>query len=412
MLIKKAYDTELNDIKIDHSLFKKIVMMESNFVTKHPDHINFFGGSLTGVQVIRFTSEDRDILFTDIIRNDEVHLQNVLYSLRDSRGVPVIDTNRKVSSDIFSLTCVWLIHGIQNSKYLSDTEKEEGKIRVCMYMLYRFLTSRLYRHFIYPADEGSAKATYESLSGKYILKQKGSWAETIRYLSVNAVSTKGIHSDVVLKMDDDNRVINMLNDVQGRIRDMLKNIYGEFIKIHQQGIKITKNSSFVELDGEIVLKDKLKSLSNYSRYIKSIIPDKDSFIKQELIDVISDMMHTMPEKLLVHTLEWCSSNYSHMRDNSIEETIDAIMEHAFFYLSNDKSLLHNRGDISTIIAKLRGAYMSSRSTEEKVILAKKLSDEIVSLGSKSKNDSVLNSTRTGFMLYIVLRSITMKHYSN
>jgi hypothetical protein len=101
-----------------------------------------------------------------------------------------------------------------------------------------------------------------------------------------------------------------------------------------------------------------------------------------------------------------------MRDNSIEETIDAVMEHAFFYLSNDKSILHNRGDISAIIAKLRGAYMSSRSTEEKVILAKKLSDNIVRLGSKSKNDSVLNSTRTGFMLYIVLRSITMKHYSN
>jgi hypothetical protein len=410
MQIREVFEQECSDLKVDHTLFKKIVIMESDFVNKHPDHISFFGGTLTGVHVVRFTPDDREKLFSDILKTDETYLESKLYSLKDSRGGLIVNPEFKVSSDIFSLSCVYLIHAIDNSRYLSDKEKDEGKVRVCTYMLYRFLTSRLFRHFPYPADESIAKATYEILSGKYLLKQQGSWAKTLRYIAEKAVSSDGIHASVIKKMDVDTGVINMLNDVQGRIRDMLKNIYNEFTKVHAQGTKITKNSSFIETDGEMVLKDKHKSLANYTRYLNSIISDKNSFIKQELIDVVSDMMHTMPERLLVQSLEWCSSNYGHLKDKLIEQAIDAVMEHAFDYLSDNKALLHNKADIATLISKLRGAYMSSRSTDDKIILSRELCEKIVINATRTKNDSVVSSTRTGLMIYFVLRSITMKHY--
>jgi hypothetical protein len=412
MLIKEVFDTECSDIKLDHSLYKKIVLMESSFVNKHPDHVEFFGGGLTGVHVVRFTQDDRDKLFSEILKTDEGILEEKLYSLTDTKGIPVINQDFNVSSDIFSISCVWLMHAIHVSRYLNDSEKKEAKIRVCLYMMYRFLTSRLFRHFKYPADRASAQATYEVLSYKYTLKQEGSWGAALRVNAEKYTSTDGLHAKTIATMAEDVGVITMLNDIQGRVRDTLKNIYNEFDKIHKQGIKISKNSSFIETDGEIVLKDRVKSLSNYTRYIKTITPDKNSFIKENLIDVICNMMHTMPEKLLIQSLEWSSSNYGHLQDNLVEEAIDAIMEHAFDYLSDHPGLLHNKANIADIISKLRGSYMSSRATDEKILLARELSKKIVISATKSKNDSVIASTRTGFMIYIVLRAFTMKHFSS
>jgi hypothetical protein len=323
-----------------------------------------------------------------------------------------VDQTRNVSSDIFNISCAWLIHAIENSRYLSKEEIEEGKIRVCLYMLYRFITSLISHYYRYPADREVAQATYEMLSYKYILKQQGSWGRTLRFIAENSVSTKGIHANCIKKMDLDYDIIRMLNDIQGRIRNTIKNITSEFHKVHSQGIRITSNNSTsIETDGEMVLKDKSKSLSNYTRYIKSVVADKNSFVKQELVDIVCNMMHTMPEKLFKEALEWTSTNYSHLNDNSIEKAIDMVMDHAFDYLSNHKNLLHHKADIGELISKLRGSYMSSRASDVGLMQAKDATKKLISIAVKTKNDNILSSIRTGWMIYVVLRAITMKHYS-
>lgn len=412
MQIKNAFLQELNHLKVDKTLLKKISLMETGFVNKNSDHIEFFGGGLTGVQVVRFTQEDRDILFTEVLKTDEINLRDTLYSLKDKNGLPVINQEFKVSSDIFNISCIYLLHEIENSRYLTEKERDEAKIEVCLYLLYRFLTSRLFRHFIYPADKATAQATYESLSNKYLLKQTGSWSACLRTMATNFVVRKdSIHYKTIKDMDNDTSIIYMINDIQGRIRDMLKNIYNEFDIIHKKGVKFSNNTAFVELDGEIILKDKRNSLDNYTRYIKSIVSDKGSFIKDELIDIVTNVMHTMPEKLLRESLEWTSNNYGHKNDLVIEETIDAVMHHAFYYLFNHQSLVKNE-DLSTMILRLRGTYMSSRSNEDTIVEARTLARRIITLSTKTKNDSVIAATRTGWMIYIVIRALTKNYYTN
>lgn len=413
MLIKQVFQNHLSELRVDHQLLKKIIRMEEGFVNKRPENIEFFGGALTGVQVVRFTQEDRDKLFNDILNIDDTVLQEDLYGLiKDERtGEKVLHEDRKVSSDIFNLSCMYLIHAAHNSRYLSDKEIQECKVRVCIYMFYRFLTSLMFNYFRYPADREVAQAAYELLSGKFIIKQTGSWSATLRYFAENAVSTTGIHRDVITKMPTDEGVINFLNDTQGRIRDTMKNITRDFLKVHEQGIRIVRNSSMVEIDGEIVLKDRTKSLVNYTRYLKTIIPDRNSFIKQELIDVVCNMMQTMPEKLLILSLEYVSANYGHTNDNLVEDAVDSVMDHAFDYLSQNKQLLHNRADIGNLISKVRGTYMSSRATDEMLVTAREDVRRVVVNATKSKNDSVVAATRTGLAIYLLLRAITMKHYS-
>jgi hypothetical protein len=410
--IKNIFDEECKDLKIDHKFFKAICNLEAHFVNKKQEHIEFFGGTLTGVQVVRFTTEDRDKLFTDILEVDDRDLEERVYALRDENGQPTITQSWKISSDIFNISCIWLLHAIHTSRYLSNEDKKEAKIRVCLYLMYKYLTSILFHNFKYPADPEIAAATYAQLSYKFILKQCGSWGETLRIFAEKATALDGIHADVIADMNNDSRVINMLNDTQGRIKDTMKNIYSVFIKTHEQGIRIATSSSFIETDGELILKDKSKSLNNYTRYIKSIISDKNSFIKQELVDIIANLIHTLPPKLLIKTLEWSSDNYGHTKDKEVEVSLDIVMEHAFEFLASNRSLLRSKNDITGLISKLRGVYMSSRSTDIKLFEAREKVERIVFIATGSKNDSVVASTRTAWMLYVILRAFTMRHYTN
>lgn len=404
--IKAIFDEECAHLKINRDFIKKLINLEAAFVNKKQEHVEFFGGALTGVQVVRFTEDDRNKLFIDILEANDLELEERVHKL------PAIETHRIVSSDIFNISCVWIMHAIENSPYLDDDLKYEGKIRICSYLQYKFLTSRLFRHFRYPADAEIAAATYASLSYKYALKVHGSWGAALRARAEAVVNDKSIWYDVIKKMNSDDRVVQMLNDVQGRIRDMLKNIASVHYEMAERGVKILRSSALVETDGEMILKDKSKSLSNYLRYINSIITDKNSFIRQELVDVIASVMPTMSPANLVKVLEWSSINYRHLTDNQVEKSVELIMEHIFEYLTSNKSTLRNKSDLTGLISKIRGIYMSSRSSDEKLMKIREVTEMIVKSSTKIKGPSSIAATRTGFMLYVVLRAFTMQHYSN
>lgn len=410
-LIKQVFDTECAHVVVNQRFLKKLVELEARFVNKKQDHIEFFGGTLTGVHVVRFTNEDRDRLFTDILEVDDRVLEEKLYALKDARGQYVINQDWMVSKDIFNLSTIWLLHAIDRSTYLSPEQKTEGKIRACQYMLYKFLTSRLWRHFRFPADPEVAAATYAQLSYKFALKQHGSWGAVMRHLAAQATKVDGIHGRTIATMEPDQAILLMINDIQGRPRDLMKNYYGEFLRVNQEGGRIARSSALVDIDGELILKDKTKGLGNYTRYIKGVISDQNSFIRQELVDVIAKIMHTMPEKLLVQSLTWASQNFGHTKEQTVERAVDLIAEHAFAYLSEHRELLRATGDLANLVSKLRGAYMSSRSTDPLLLEIRELVGQIVAQATKSKNDSVIAATRTGFMIYVIVRMFSMRHYT-
>lgn len=415
-LIKSVFDQECAGLRLDMRFYKQVCDMEAYFVNRKQEHIEFFGGALTGVQVVRFTNADRDKLFVDILQVDDALLEERLYALEriapNGKPVKVIRQDWFVSSDVFNLSCVWLIHAIHNSPLLDKEHKKEAKIRIALYLLYKFMTSRLFMHFRYPADPAIAAATFAALTNKYSLKRLGSWGACLRDLAEKAVSETSIVADVISRMDDDDRVIYMLNDLQGRIRDMLKNIYNEHKRLSVKGERITSSTLNMEMDGESILKDKTQSLAKYTRYLHAIIGDRNTFIRQELVDVIASIMDTMNVKFLRQSLEWASDNFSHTQSRLVERCIDMTMEHSFSYLEAHRELARATKDIPGLISKLRGAYMSSRSVDPRLMQLRDVVGELVKTATGSKNEGAVSAARTGFMLYLSLRAWTMRHYSN
>ncbi len=403
--IKQIFERHCEHLFIDLKLIKKIRDFQIAFVNKNEEHMTFFGGNLTGVQVVRFTTQDKDKWFNSIIETDEFLLEDELLN------VSAINPNWKITTDAFNHSCFWLLHKIKNSDSLTDNQKQQGMLDVSLVLYYRFLTSLLFRYFRYPADQRVAEATYAQLSYKFAIKKYGSWYATLEARCLDLIEPHGLHNKTISDFDNDTDIVNMINDSQGRIRDMLKNIYDVFITTSRMGIKIKTTSSVIEHDGEQILRDQTKSLITYTRYLHSIVSDKDSFIKKELTDIIEKILHTMHPRLFNETLEWCSNNYKFNSSKDVEILITETLTHSFQYLSENRTVLKNTNDLPGLLSKLRGVYMSSRSTETDLLHIRAIAEKIIKIATGSKNDNAIASVRTGLLLYIVLRAFTMHHYN-
>lgn len=404
--VKRVFDENCTHLKFDLKLAKRFSDYVISFVNKNEDSMTFFGSGLMGVQIVRFTAQDKDKWFTDVLEVDDILLEEKITEL------PKINQEWHVSSDLFNLSALWVIHRFMNSPLLNDKQKHQAMLDTALALNIKFLTSILYNVFKYPADPQIAAATYAQLSYKYAIKQYGNWYALLVARCEDFLDEKGIHYQTLKKLNDDTALIYTLNDTQGRIKDIVKNLYSELIKVKSQGLKI-KSTSTLTLDneGEQIVKDKTKNLLGYTRYMQSIISDKDSFIKSELIDVILNVMHTVPPKVFVQVLEYCSVNYRQMGATEIDELVVMTLTHSFSYLNNNRNLLKDTNDIAALISRLRGVYMSSRSTEVELVEIRKKAEVIIKKATKIKNDNVIASLRTSLLLYIVLRGFSKNYYS-
>lgn len=403
--IKELFERHCGHLVFDMKLIRKINEFQVGFVNKNEEHMTFFGGNLTGVQVVRFTSQDKDKWFSSILEADEISLEE------DLLRVSAINPTWNVSSDPFNHSCFWLLHKFKSSEHLTDKQKQQAMLDTSLVLYYRFITSLLFRYFKYPADARTAEATYAQLSYKFAIKKYGSWYATLEARCLDLIDDHGLHVGTIESFDNDEDIINMINDSQGRIRDMLKNIYSVFKTTHDMGIKIRTTSSVVEHDGEQILRDSTKSLTAYTRYMHSIISDKDSFIKKELTDIVERIMHTMHPRLFMEALQWCSSNYKFSHNKDVEVLITETLTHSFQYLNENRTVLKDTTDLPGLLSKLRGVYMSSRSTEMDLLHIRAIAEKIIKQATGSKNENAIASVRTGLLLYIVLRAFTMHHYS-
>ena len=405
-MVKSVFAEATNHLTIDKTLLKRIRSYAIYFVNKNPDHIAFFGGNLLGVQVIRFKVEDKDKWFDDILDVDEYFLRDELHSLDK------INPEFKVSSDAFYLSCAALANSIYNSPVLSAAEKEAGMIDVFMIMQYKMITSIMYNFFPYPADPGVAAATYAALSMKFSLKVYGTWNKLLEARAKDIIAHNSIHYNTITKMDDDEAVIYLLSDIQTRLRNIVKVMRGVFETIRQtKGKFVVTNAIGLDMEGNSFVKDKARSYSMYRRYLHEMIADKSSFIKLELVEIIGKAIHTMPEKMLMDTLEYMVEHYRYRGEHIIEEIIDDTLLHTFDYISSNKNLNIHPNDLAGMISKLKAVFMSSRSTDPMLLKIRKNLESVVSKSIRSKNPSIIASVRTGVMLYLILRAFTMRHYS-
>lgn len=404
--IKSVFQEECGDIKIDNRLIERIHRYAQNFINKNEDHVAFFGGNLLGVYPVRYTQSDRDLWFDDVLEIDDISLKSKLHS------IPTIDPAYKRASDTVNLSSTWLLHAVFHASNLTVEKREQGLLDILVILQAKFLTSLMAHYFKYPADKAVALATYASLSKKYALKVHGSWLALLMARSSDILARSSVHYQTIVNYDDDKAIVYLIEDTQGRIREVVKKMTAEFYRIRDQNGRITTTSQMtMSVDGELIVRDKTRNYTAYKRYLHETVSNKSSFIRNELVDVIANAMHTMPERFLVESLTYMADNYRVRGEKDIEALIDETLLHAFDFLSSNRSVMVNSNDLAGLVGKLRAIYMSSRSTDPVLLKMREISERIVGHAIKSRNPSVIAAVRTGVMLYLVLRAFTMRYYS-
>lgn len=98
--IKNIFNDLCKDFKADAKTLMKLRRYERAFVNKNENHINFFGGVLMGVHPVRFTQDDRQDWFDDLVGVDEMTIKTAIAKL------DTIVHSRIVSTDTMNLSCV------------------------------------------------------------------------------------------------------------------------------------------------------------------------------------------------------------------------------------------------------------------------------------------------------------------
>lgn len=402
--LKDLFDSDADHLKVDNRFVEKLHKYERNFVNKNEDNIVFLGGVLMGTPRFIYSRADRVNLFDEVLEIDEVPLKQEINKL------PTVNKDHKVASDALNLTVAYIVHRLYTSG-LSGRKMEEGLMAILKIMHYRFLSSLMSNYFKYEPDKAIMEATYYALNRKFSLKQEGSWAALIEQRCKDIIDQRSIHRKTLELFRDDDKIQYFITDTQGRIREVVKKMYRVFLDVHQNSAKILVRKDHIELEGEMHVRDLIRDTSRYKRYVHEILGEKATFIKDELIQVVGDAIHTAPPRHINTVLEYMVDNYGRRGDKRVAELVDETLVHAFQYIAENRSEFRGGTNLSTLLARLKMLYMSSRTTDQNVIKMRDLSFKISKKAIKTSNSSLLSSVRTAVMLYIVLRTFSMNHYS-
>lgn len=394
------------DVRIDKSFLKDLRDFEINFVNRSEDHIAFFGGNLLGVHPMRFTVNDMNAWFDEIFPVDDLALQDDIYNL------PSVERSHRVRSNVFNLSCVYLIHACKTSHYLNEKEKEEGALLVALIFQYKLLGSILARFFPYPADESIATATYRTLSRKFGLKQHGSWKKLLVARGLELISDRSIHAGTFKRFNDDENIQYVCGDAQTRLKKLVKDMNDVFYQVKASEIRSLYSNPLADVDGEKLVKDIQSNESDNIRYIQQVIRDKHGFIKEELFDATLDIMGTTSEKHLRQTLEYLIGNYTGRTQKDIDNLTQELVVYSMNYVSVNRDILPNSHDIMAVVLRLKGVFMASKNTEESVAKIRSLTEKLVKSATGVRNPNTLSSVRTATIIYLLLRTLSRAHYQN
>lgn len=404
--LKQVFDEFFGQVTFDKKLIKELTGYHVYLSNMNSEHIQFFGGNLLGVQVLRFTPRELRKLFGTILDIDYQALERAV------RKVPTIYHENSISGDILNLTLFYMMHRFLSATDLTDDQKHRGAYDAALIFCYRCCFALTNNYFSYPAQPAIAQAAYANLSNKHLIKKLGTWSRLCDYRAERIIEKTGeggkpgLNYQHLVLFNDDIKVTSMIQDSQGRFKSVFSIYYDEFDKVHKSGESISSTSSTIkDADGDIVLKDRVKGVENYINYLTTALSDGDGFIDRDLVTVAADMNGNTSFKTILSVLEWMTEAY-HMPKYSgvIDKFISDVLVQAFFYIEHNVPI-SKRKDLVYVMTTLKNLFLSTRSTDPGLLSIREQGEKLLKAYSKGMTASLMKPTRSAIILYIILRAI-------
>lgn len=401
--IKEVFDHHLRDMVFDNQFVKQVKNFQHYFLTKNDDHLHFFAEPLVGVYNIKWTTKETDMWWSDICQVDEDEVTD------DYLAVPDVNPKFEISGKAINVLFLYLIHRVETSSLIKEKDKIDCKLALMSILQYKFLTSIHSNNFrLVLADKSIALETYNQLDNKFDLKRAKSWKILLEERGSILIDERGVYGRIIQRFDENKRIIDMVNDVKGRLNKSMVAIMRVFYDVKEKGDRIHHTSSTLMLE-DLVVKDLSRQQSSYIRYIQRIASNPETFIKKELRDVIVSSMKAIDEDFFDQVLIFFSQNFDNTKFKYLHTVVDDVINYTFDFMREEN--LSTR-DSFIIATRIRQNFMSGRANDGKVMEARKLVDKMIHTYNPKTKRMVITSERVSLMMYIVLRALFMHHYQD
>ena len=398
---KEVFDELFKEFIFDKKMYQKVIHNNISFMTKNNEYKNFFGGKLVGTHIISYTMYDKDIFYNNIF--------NMSYNevSKEINKITTINQNFKVARDDINLVCMYIAHRfLSNSELKKDTALEYAA-EILNYFNYRTLVLISSKYFIYPISEEKALTLSERLSQKYIIKKLKNWNEYCHYRSDEFLTSKFLPA--LTKFTDDEETPKYIADLYNRTKDMLKNIYSEFIDMMENDDIIKSKKSVVnDIEGQEVIADKIGSQESYFIKLEQLMVDKYTFVNKTYINVVTDIIESVSNQQLEDTLSYLFDyNFVNRETNiKVNELMKSILINTVEYLNNSDIFLRKNVNVLTIINAIVGNVLYARGTDISVNKVKDDCFDLIKVIYKHFkvpiSDRNAKNIRNAVYIYIVL----------
>lgn len=391
--------TEHCSIKFDREFILRVLTFVDNFVRKDENSISFWGGNLLGVYPVKWVNDDKLTWIEDVLKiNDYDQL------CRDIADLPDVDSSWSIAGDPVNLSFIWVAQHALIFMTLSPKDRETLATYAINMLQYKFITSIHTHNFKHSANLSVALAVYEGLDKKSQLKRLGSWGALVASRTEDILSMDGLHKNTIRNLNNDINVIKMVNDIYNRIKSILKVLTRDFYNIKNSNARIAASDKFTTVDGESLIKDSVNKYAHIKESLHGIIPDLNTFLRDDLLNVVNITINTTYPLYLKSTLTYISSNYEHHNVHKLPELVDDILMFVFDILRKDKIEL---GNLPAVGIKLKGVLRASRITAPEYVSIRERMGIIVKLANPTIADCNIASTRISTVMYIALRALLL-----
>lgn len=405
--LSDVFDRHFEHVKFDNKFAVALYKYHIHLSTMNSEHIQFFGGNLLGVQVLRYLPRDIKKFFDTILNVEYDALEY------DIRQLNTIYHDNSISGDIMNLTLFYIIHRFYKTPDLPEPRRMRAAFDTALIFCYRCLFALQNNYFRYTVDPKVAQAAYANLSNKHLIKKLGTWKKLCDYRAARIVAKdpepgqETTNYEDLYLFNDDIRVTSIIQDSQGRFRSIINLYYDEFDKVHKDGHSIAVTSATIEdVEGDIVLREKTQGTGTLLNYARDLINDNHGFIDNDLITVVADMNRNSSYRIIKTSLEWLGQNYNNPKYNkAIDKFIADVIVQGMFYIEHNIPI-HRRKDLPFILTTLMNLFLSTRSMDPQLLSIRKQGELLLKACTPGISDSLMKATRTAVILYIILRVLT------
>lgn len=406
--LKEIFD-EYCHVSIDKKFLERITKWRNKFYSKNSEHVGFFSSASFGLYIPKWTSDEDDEWLTEIIGIDEEEIADYVYEL------PSINKDFQVSSNILSISFIYLMHKATVNKSLSTVDNDKVRKTLMEVLVARYMTSIMYKYF-YRGKTSPEVSTevFERLSKRFDLKVAGNWKNWIEMKAEGFVLGDDQRQDAkyakqeVFQRFEDELVVRKLNSIKSQLNKAAIEINSVFRQVLEDQDKIASKSALsMSVDG-LYLADLVRDQTKYLHYQDAIFIDKNTFIKEDLLAVIEQSMPTISSNIFRGALEWILDNQMESKyKRKIMEVRHDILIYAI-QLIKDENLHTN--DLVQVGYRLRQNILSGKNNDRTVLKVRKMIDEFIVKFRPQSKGKLVSLERSAIMIYIVLRTLAMNYY--